>query len=123
MRFRDDPKDVTPILQATPSDQTRSKNGYPPKPYPHIIEMSGRPETLMWAVQRPGGGRGVGFTGGHFHRNWANPTQRKVALNAMAWVAGAEIPAGGIDSEPVSEDELNANLDPKKNMQRLTLPE
>ncbi|QNN22238.1 DUF1080 domain-containing protein [Planctomycetales bacterium ZRK34] len=124
MRFRDNMQGVTSILEATPDDEARSgSTSWPRGPKKHIVEASGRSETLMWAVQRPDGGRGVGFTGGHFHHNWAYDTQRKVVLNAMAWVAGAEVPAGGIDSEPVSEDELNANLDAKKNMKRLALPD
>ena len=27
-------------------------------------------ETIAWAVQRQDGGRGFGFTGAHFHKNW-----------------------------------------------------
>jgi len=123
MRFRDDRGSVTTILEARPSDKTRSKNGYPPKPYPHIIEMAGRSETLMWAVQRSDGGRGVGFTGGHWHRNWAHPTQLRAVLNAMVWVAGANVPDAGVAFEPVTEKELNENLDKKKKMVHIELPE
>ncbi len=123
IRFRDGLKGVEPILTAKPSDKTRSKNGYPPKPYPHIIEQSGRVETLMWAVERPDGGRGVGFTGGHWHRNWAHDAQRRAVLNAMVWVAGAEVPEGGVASEAVSVDELNANLDRKRRILKIELPD
>ena len=34
---------------------------------------------MMWAVERADGGRGFGFTGGHFHDNWGNDDYRKVA--------------------------------------------
>lgn len=121
MRFRKDMKDVASILQAYPGKQTRSKNGYPPKPYPHIIKMLGRLETLMWAVERPDGGRGVGFTGGHWHRNWANEAQRRAVLNAMLWIAGAQVPEGGVQSDPVTEEELNQNLDKKRKMLKVKL--
>jgi hypothetical protein len=53
---------------------------------------------MMWAVERKDGGRGFGFTGGHFHLNWGNADFRRVILNALVWVAKAEVPAGGVDS-------------------------
>lgn len=103
----------TPILVATPSDQVR--NGpyvYPRGPYPHIQAAKGRAEAMLWAVERPDGGRGFGFTGGHFHDNWGNADFRKTILNALAWIAQADVPSGGIDSA-VSPADLDANLDPK----------
>ena len=68
----------------------------------------------MWAVERPDGGRGFGFTGGHFHMNWQNDSFRKIILNALCWVAKVEIPKDGIESAPVSNDEINLNLDDKR---------
>ena len=67
----------------------------------------------MWVREREDGGRGFGFTGGHFHRNWGNPDFRKVVLNGLLWIARVEVPAGGADV-PVAVDELALNLDPKK---------
>jgi type 1 glutamine amidotransferase len=61
---------------------------------------------------RPGGGRGFGFTGGHYHKNWADPDFRKLVLNAIVWIAGADVPADGIESS-VTEEQLKLNLDPK----------
>ncbi|MBX9624793.1 MAG: ThuA domain-containing protein [Gemmataceae bacterium] len=113
MRFRDGMKGVTPILVAKPSDEVR--NGpyvYPKGPYPHIQGAKGRAEAMMWAADRPDGGRGVGFTGGHFHRNWANDDFRKVVLNALLWVCKLDVPAEGVASK-VTEAEMMANLDPK----------
>ena len=104
----------TPILVAAPSDDVR--NGpyvYPPGPYPHIQAAKGRAETMLWAVERPDGGRGFGFTGGHFHDNWGNDQFRKVVLNAFLWLAKAEIPENGVESH-VTQADLDANLDPKK---------
>ena len=68
---------------------------------------------MMWAVERPDGGRGFGFTGGHFHDNWSNDNYRKVVLNGMVWLAKGNVPKNGIESS-ISEADLNANLDPKK---------
>lgn len=104
----------TPILVATPSDAVR--NGpyvYPQGPYPHIQANKGRAEAMMWVVERPDGGRGMGFTGGHFHDNWGNDQFRKVVLNSLVWLSGLDVPAGGVAST-VSAEQLNENLDPKK---------
>lgn len=104
----------TPVLVATPADETRDgPYVYPKGPYPHIQAAKGRKEALMWAVERPDGGRGFGFTGGHFHVNWQDDAFRKVILNALCWVAGVEVPAGGIESAPVSDEEIARNLDDK----------
>ena len=113
MRFRSEMKGVTPILVAKPSDETRQgKSSSPRGPYPHIVAASGHDEILMWAVERPEGGRGFGFTGAHFHKNWGNDDFRKTVLNAILWSAKAEVPAAGVSST-VSEADLKENLDPK----------
>ncbi len=102
-----------PILVAVPSDAVR--NGpyvYPQGPYAHIQASKGRSEAMMWVVQRTDGGRGLGFTGGHFHDNWNNDDFRKVVLNSLLWVAKADVPADGVDST-VTQADLDSNLDPK----------
>lgn len=114
MRWIPQQKGVTPILVAKPSDKVR--NGpyvYPPGPYPHIQAASGRDEVMMWAMERPDGGRGFGFTGGHRHLNWGNDSFRKTMLNALVWLAKLEVPPDGIAST-VTEDDLMQNLDPKQ---------
>src|SRR3954469_26034395 len=89
----------TPILVAKPSDEVRDgPYVYPKGPYKHIQENKGRAEAMMWAAERPDGGRGVGFTGGHVHRNWANDDFRKVVLNALLWICKVEVPADGVVS-------------------------
>ena len=75
---------ITPILVAKPSDEVRKGPYVSPKgPYDHIIADSGRDETMMWAFERPDGGRSFGFTGGHTHANWGDANQRKMMLNAL----------------------------------------
>ncbi|SHI69088.1 Trehalose utilization protein [Rubritalea squalenifaciens DSM 18772] len=72
----------------------------------------GTPQGLMWAREPGDGqGRGVGFVGGHYHRNWAIDDFRKLTLNAIVWVAGAEVPKDGVESEKITEEKLNENLD------------
>ncbi len=124
MRFREGfhasgPKRIdgmafTPILVAKPSDSTRDgPYVYPKGPYAHIQAAKGREETMLWAVEREDGGRGFGFTGGHFHRNWKNDEYRKVVMNAICWLAGLKVPALGVGSSTVRDEELSRNLDPK----------
>ena len=64
------------------------------------------------AAERSDGGRGFGYTGGHFHRNWGDANNRKLFLNALLWTAKAEIPEHGIETK-VSDEDLAQNLDPK----------
>lgn len=124
MRFRDgfdaaSAKDVdgevfTPILVAKPSDETRDgPYVYPKGPYPHIQAAKGREEAMLWTLERNDGGRGFGFTGGHFHRNWQNDEYRKVMVNVICWVAGLKVPKLGIGTSTVTDKELSLNLDPK----------
>ena len=113
MRFRPDMKGVIPLLSAKPDDQTRQGVSSSPRgPYQHIVDAKGRDEVLAWAVERPDGGRGVGFTGAHTHKNWGDPNFRKFVLNAILWSARLDIPSEGVESK-VSDDELKENLDLK----------
>jgi type 1 glutamine amidotransferase len=118
IRFRPEMKGVTPIVVAKPDDETRKgRTASPRGPYPHIVAASGRDEVLAWAVERPDGGRGFGFTGAHFHKNWANPDFRTLVLNAVLWSAHVDVPSVGVKCE-LTEEELNANLDPKPQPKR-----
>jgi len=113
LRFRAEMRGVTPILVAKcPDDVRDGPYVYPQGPYPHIIEASGRDEVMMWVLERPNGGRGFGFTGGHRHVNWGDENFRKVVLNALLWIAKAEVPAKGV-SCAVTQEELKQNLDVK----------
>jgi type 1 glutamine amidotransferase len=116
MRWSTDPavqKRVTPILVATPSDDVRDGPYVSPKgPYDHIIAASGREETMMWVFERPDGGRGFGFTGGHTHANWGDPNERKIVLNALLWLAKVDVPPGGVQDHITAAD-LTQNLDDK----------
>jgi type 1 glutamine amidotransferase len=116
MRWSTDPavqKRVTPILVATPSDDVRDGPYVSPKgPYDHIIAASGREETMRWVFERPDGGRGFGFTGGHTHANWGDPNERKIVLNALLWLAKVDVPPGGVQDHITAAD-LTQNLDDK----------
>ena len=115
-------KGVTSLLQSKPGKKVRNgRYVHPRGPYQHIIDNLGRSETVMWSVEREDGGKGIGFTGGHFHKNWANRDFRTIVLNAIVWSAGLEVPQGGVKSNEVTEDDINANLDKKRKMKRIKL--
>jgi len=104
---------ITPILIAKPSDDVRDGPYVSPRgPYPHIIADSGRVETMMWVYERANGGRSFGFTGGHTHTNWGDVNQRRIVLNALLWIAKADVPARGVVDNITAAD-LTTNLDPK----------
>lgn len=105
IRFPEGQSGIEPLLSAAPPDVTRRT--------PASKEHPGRTEVVAWAVERPDGGRGFGFTGGHRHTNWGNDNFRKLILNALLWTAKADVPAGGVAST-VSDEDLKQNLDPKK---------
>jgi type 1 glutamine amidotransferase len=68
---------------------------------------------MAWGFERPDGGRGFGFTGAHYHKNWADDNYRKIVLNGLLWIAKVEVPPNGVESA-VSEEDLKANLDVKQ---------
>ena len=115
MRFVDGMKGVTPILFDLPGPETLARKDGHHSGNPHVRKAvaAGKEQTVAWAYDRPGGGRGFGFTGGHNHLNWGNENQRRLVLNAIVWAAGAELPKGGIQSR-VTEKMLMANLDKKE---------
>lgn len=68
-----------------------------------ILPFPGKPgdPVWAWAWQRKDGGRGFGFSGGHYHAVWENDDLRKVLLNAILWTAHAPVPDdGSISSLP-----------------------
>ena len=113
MRFADDMKGVTPILTTVPPDDTHRPGNDAHGANPTVFTRKGMPEHLAWAYERPGGGRGFGFTGAHFHWNWGCDTFRTAVLNGIVWTAGLEVPAAGVPSKTPSYEELLENLDKK----------
>lgn len=81
IRFRENDPRLRPILLTRPPGET---NDF----------------AVGWAVERTDGGRGFGFTGGHFYQNWWNTDFRKLILNAIVWTAKLDVPDGGVRSDP-----------------------
>lgn len=97
MRFREG---VIPLMRALPPASSLGEDG-PRSGNPEIRKQLAAqvPQTLAWAVQNPNRARGFGFTGGHFHRHWANENFRKLVLNAIVWTAGLEVPENGVSGK------------------------
>jgi type 1 glutamine amidotransferase len=119
MRFPADMKGVTPILSALPPADSLSRpdgaHSGNPEVRAAVLERK-ELQHLMWLFERPqdaGAGRGFGFTGGHFHKNWQDDNHRRVVLNAVAWIAKLEVPKDGVPSKTPSAEEMQANLDKK----------
>jgi hypothetical protein len=111
MRFVKDMENVTPILSAIPPDSTRKRGDGPHSGNKYVRARMGMSEHLSWAYERPGGGRGFGFTGGHNQINWAHNDFRKVVLNGLVWITGLDVPANGVPSKTPTTDQLRANMD------------
>ena len=115
MRFPEDMKNVTPILTALPGPDTLTRPDGPHEGNPAVRKAieNKEPQTMAWAIQREDGGRGFGFTGAHFHRNWQDDNFRKLVLNAIAWTAKLDVPKDGLVTKTPTDEEMAANLDEK----------
>ncbi len=116
MRFRENMQGVTPVLTAVAPKETMNRPDGPHSGTAAVREdvAKGVPQHVGWVSDNANGSRGFGFTGGHFHRNWKNEAFRRTVLNSIAWIAKADIPAGGMVSRPPTDEEMAANLDLKK---------
>jgi type 1 glutamine amidotransferase len=70
IRFAEDKKNVTPIITFDPEKKDWQK-------------------VVGWAIERPNGHRGFGYTGGHYLKNFNNPDVQRLLLNAIIWTAHA----------------------------------
>ena len=90
MRFQSDLAGVTPILSAIAPDHTMERRNGPHSGNDAVRKLvaDGTPQVVGWAFERPEGGRGFGYTGGHFHVNWQDDNARNLVVNAIAWSTG-----------------------------------
>ena len=114
MRFVEDRRGFTPILTDLPPPETLKRPDGPRSGNPAVRKAVANGETqhVAWAYERPWGGRGFGFTGGHNHVSWQDDNYRKIMLNAILWTAGMEVPKDGVQSSTPSDKEIESNLDP-----------
>lgn len=110
LRFVENDKKLVQILEALPPSTTLDR---PDGPYSNnafvreSVLMKKEPQTIAWAYERSGGGRGFGFTGAHVHKNWMNDDFRKIVLNAIIWTSKIKVPRKGIITPTPSIEELN----------------
>ena len=110
MRFRPEMQGITPILTALPPANTLSRPDGPHSGNPDVrrdVLEKKEPQHVAWASENAGGGRGFGFTGGHFHWNWGEPNFRKLVLNAILWTAKVEVPKDGAGDKPVTLEDVD----------------
>ena len=114
MRFIEDRTGFTPILtDVPPMDTLKRPDGMRSgNPAVRKAVANGESPHVGWAYERPEGGRGFGFTGGHNHESWQDDNYRKVMLNAILWTAGMEVPKKGVNSSAPDHVEIESNLDP-----------
>ena len=94
IRFTPGDKRVTPILTVMlPKDKPEN-------------------EVIAWTCEREDGGRGFGYTGGHYHTNWGWDAPRRMVLNAILWTAKIDVPRGGAKAK-IKPADLKLNLDQK----------
>ncbi|WP_018969086.1 ThuA domain-containing protein [Rubritalea marina] len=76
-------------------------------------DQFGKQVAIMWAnkPKDENASRGVGFTGGHYHSNWAVDNFRKLVLNAIVWTAKIDVPENGVESKPLTVEDMNRNID------------
>jgi type 1 glutamine amidotransferase len=113
MRFRENMKNITPILTTIPPASTMSRPDGPHEGNPHVRAKKGQPQHVAWATERTDGGRSFGFTGGHFHKNWADNNYRRLVLNAILWTAKVDVPQKGFPILPMDKNGIEANLEAK----------
>lgn len=66
--------------------------------------------TIFWSFERENGGKSLGMTMCHIHKNfWTNQSIRKQMINSVAWIAGLDVPSGGFDALDLTEAQLNLN--------------
>jgi len=98
MRFREEMKGVTPILSALPPEETIKRPDGPHSNNPHVraAVMRGEEQHVAWVLEREDGGRGFGFTGGHWHKTWLEAPIQRLVLNAILWTAHVAVPENGV---------------------------
>lgn len=120
MRFVEGMQGVTPILFDLPPPETLRHADGPRSGNPAVRRAvaAGERQVVAWAYDRPGGGRGFGFTGAHNHGSWQDPNFRKVMLNAILWTANVTVPEDGCPSPAVNDSHIKENLDDKSAAKR-----
>ena len=68
-------------------------------------KIDGKLETISWAWERSNGGRSLGFSGLHFHKNWNLTAYRRLMIQGILWTLKLSIPVNGVNVD-ISEEYL-----------------
>lgn len=68
-------------------------------------DIDGERPMVAWAWERPDGGRSLGYSGCHYHENWARPEYRRFISQAVLWTLKLSPPDAGFPAE-IPETEL-----------------
>ena len=71
-------------------------------------KIDGKLETISWAWERSNGGRSLGFSGLHFHKNWNLTVYRRLMIQAILWTLKLSIPVNGVNVD-ISKEHLQLN--------------
>lgn len=69
-----------------------------------------REQSVAWAIERPGGGRGFSTTMAHSIDSLRHDGLRTLLLNGIAWAAGCTVPAGGLGVPFAEREEVDHRL-------------
>jgi Trehalose utilisation len=116
MRFLPKMEGVTPILYDLPPLKTIQDEGKKAtlrggNPEVYAAVSAGKKQVMAWTYDRPGGARGFGFSGLHFHKNLGDDDFRTLLLNAVAWVSKLDVPPGGVPSQKLNRQDLEQLID------------
>jgi hypothetical protein len=68
-------------------------------------DIDGERPMIAWAWERPDGGRSLGYSGCHYHTNWARPEYRRFIAQAVLWTLKLSPPDAGFPAK-IPETEL-----------------
>jgi type 1 glutamine amidotransferase len=83
IKFVADERGLKPLVQAKIDDEA------------HVV---------VWAWERPDGGRSFAFTGLHFHENWQRAEYQRLIAQGVLWSIKTEVPQKDFPGQLVAED-------------------
>lgn len=66
--------------------------------------IDGGDQMVAWAWERPDGGRSFGYTGCHYHENWARTEYQRFISQGVLWTLNIQPPSEGFPAEVTAAD-------------------
>lgn len=67
-------------------------------------DIDGEQPMVAWAWERPDGGRSLGYSGCHYHANWARSEYRRFIAQGVLWTLKVAPPTEGFPAEVAAEE-------------------